>query len=758
MLKLLRRQRITPVLYMLPLVALTSLFLVASPQEPTRTWKSSDGIYSLDAEYVGAKDGKVKLRKPSGDVIEVLLARLSAEDQAYVAKQAIATDEAATPDAATSPPPQKQTLSQVLDLSGRLRTASEVLRAYKLFLQDVQIAESDRKAAVEQLTVWEERAKKQLVRVGSRWLAPAEADDLKRQVRQLNDEALRLLEVGQTEAAIDNCVKASKLDPDAILADFLLGLQYALLSCDAKSANKHFAECVRRDARHVSALNNLALSEVRLRDYTQALTHWRRALEIAPAAPEVIQNLGRLLHLANQGRVPLQSGVQRRLNDLYAAAAVLADAKAFDSQVGWLYMGYYSQLDEPIVRGKHDKNKLIITGSGTGFVVHPEYILTNRHVVEGSAGLLVVPGGDENDELPATVVGIADGEDDDFAVIHCKGLSAPPLPFIGSDLAPRGSEIIVSGFPGMLPGKKPSLKVTRGIIAGLPDESYNAYAVDAISNPGNSGGPICDETGSVLGILYAATVPLEMDYSLGIPHSRALPLLKKLIHGFEQLPPNANKKQWSDVDRMVSNSTVLIWVQKTKSIDGITGKHADSKGTRPFEDRWCMNCAGTGITKCPTCQGTGMAVAAPLTIVKSIGPTGTEHRNAFPERVTCWSCSGLAKGKCPGCINGIEVGLHGIRLDPTASVPPQRPPVDNNNVTEPPPTSSAIESRVSGEFEGWEGETIVKLTNGQIWQQSNHHYEYRYAYMPEVIIYRTGDVYKMKVEGTREAVQVVRLK
>lgn len=659
--RLLRCQSIKLALPVLPFIALTSLFLVAAPQVIIRTWKSSDGVYSIDAEYVEAKDGKVSLRKPNGVVIEVPLARLSAEDQAYVEEQANATDEASTPAAATSPPPQKQTFSQLHFLSGRLQAASDVVRAYELFLQDEQIAESDRKAALEQLSVWEERARKQMVRVGSRWLTPADANDLKWQVQQLIDEALRLLEVGQNKAAIDKCLQASKLDPDAIKADFLLGLQYALLSCNATGANKHFAACVRRDARHISSLNNLALSEVRLRRYSEALTHWQRALKVAPAAPEVIQNLGRLLHLANHGRLRLPSAVKSEFNELYAAAAVWADAKDFDNKVGWLYMGYYAPLDKLAVIGKDDKNKLIITGSGTGFVVHPEYILTNRHVVEGSAGLLVVPPGKENVALPATVVGIADGEDDDLAVIHCKGLSAPPLPFIGADLAPRGTEIMVFGFPGMIPGKIPSLKSTRGSISGLPDASHNAYASDAITNPGNSGGPVCDATGSVLGIHCASTNSLAKNYALHIPHSRALPLLARWIPAYEPLLPNTETKQWSDVDGMVSRSTVLIWVQGVESVSDISAKQGTQKGTRPLEDRWCMTCAPIGIIKCPTCQGTGVAVAAPLTIVKSIGPTGTEHRNRFPEKVTCWSCNGTAKAQCPDCIDGLDVELHGIR-------------------------------------------------------------------------------------------------
>ena len=52
----------------------------------------------------------------------------------------------------------------------------------------------------------------------------------------------------------------------------------------------------------------------------------------------------------------------------------------------------------------------------------------------------------------------------------------------------------------------------------------------------------------------------------------------------------------------------------------------------------------------------------------------------------------------------------------------------------------------------WEGETIVKLMNGQIWQQTEYHYDYHYAYMPNVLVYRPGGGYKMKVDGTEEAV------
>jgi hypothetical protein len=73
-------------------------------------------------------------------------------------------------------------------------------------------------------------------------------------------------------------------------------------------------------------------------------------------------------------------------------------------------------------------------------------------------------------------------------------------------------------------------------------------------------------------------------------------------------------------------------------------------------------------------------------------------------------------------------------------------------------TPSVIESYIDGEFTGWEGETIFKLDNGQIWQQSSYAYHYHYAYHPKVTIARTRAGYKMLVEGVDESVYVVRLK
>jgi len=54
---------------------------------------------------------------------------------------------------------------------------------------------------------------------------------------------------------------------------------------------------------------------------------------------------------------------------------------------------------------------------------------------------------------------------------------------------------------------------------------------------------------------------------------------------------------------------------------------------------------------------------------------------------------------------------------------------------------------IDGAFEGWRGQTIVKLTNGQVWQQAEYKYEYRYAYRPDVTMSGSSGLATMHVAG-----------
>ena len=74
------------------------------------------------------------------------------------------------------------------------------------------------------------------------------------------------------------------------------------------------------------------------------------------------------------------------------------------------------------------------------------------------------------------------------------------------------------------------------------------------------------------------------------------------------------------------------------------------------------------------------------------------------------------------------------------------------------PSAGIIESTIDGQFNGWEGQTIIKLMNGQIWQQNDLQLYLHLALMPKVMIISTSGGYKAKVEGLSQAVGVTRLR
>lgn len=74
------------------------------------------------------------------------------------------------------------------------------------------------------------------------------------------------------------------------------------------------------------------------------------------------------------------------------------------------------------------------------------------------------------------------------------------------------------------------------------------------------------------------------------------------------------------------------------------------------------------------------------------------------------------------------------------------------------PSSSYIESNIDDDFEGYDEGNLYELSNGQIWKQVEYQYSYTYSYRPEVVIYKDGSRYYMKVDGMTDKVQVERIK
>ena len=167
------------------------------------------------------------------------------------------------------------------------------------------------------------------------------------------------------------------------------------------------------------------------------------------------------------------------------------------------------------VEVKNEKGKTVDTlyGSGTGFVVSSEgYILTNAHVVEGAHKVTVKVFGEE-EERAATLIG-SDTETD-IAVLKVESAQLQPLKLGDSDSVRVGEYVLAIGNP--LSSDELANTITFGIVSATKrevtiDNYTNSYLqTDAAINFGNSGGPLINLNGEVIGINSAKTITAGYD-------------------------------------------------------------------------------------------------------------------------------------------------------------------------------------------------------------------------------------------------------
>ncbi len=280
---------------------------------------------------------------------------------------------------------------------------------------------------------WKEKADQDLVRLGKKWVKAEEAETAAQKADTLIAQAGELIEVDNFNEARKLLERASQIDRNGIRADFILGIlnstSHAYAVNFPKNAIKHFRAVLTRSPDHISALNNLALAEVKLRKFRPALNHWRQAVELTPTTPEVTQNLGRLISEASKKKLPVPQTALTGFSRLYSKTIVSGKGKASNLEVGWLYM----PLILPKAEKKREQNsnrkggtgQLKKYGGGTGFVFDENYVLTNRHVVDnetmGVADVIriVDPADPEHErKLEAKVVALSD--ELDFAILKCE--------------------------------------------------------------------------------------------------------------------------------------------------------------------------------------------------------------------------------------------------------------------------------------------------------------------------------------------------
>lgn len=144
--------------------------------------------------------------------------------------------------------------------------------------------------------------------------------------------------------------------------------------------------------------------------------------------------------------------------------------------------------------------------TGTGFALKNGYIVTNNHVVDGASSIIVQGINGTSVEYKAEVVAV--DKNNDLALIRINdyrfnGFGSIPYS-IKETLCDVGSDVFVLGYP-LTSYMGEEIKLTNGIISSRSgyQGDITTYQISAPVQPGNSGGPMFDKNGNVVGIVNA---------------------------------------------------------------------------------------------------------------------------------------------------------------------------------------------------------------------------------------------------------------
>ena len=196
---------------------------------------------------------------------------------------------------------------------------------------------------------------------------------------------------------------------------------------------------------------------------------------------------------------------------LIQESPILITFQRLDGKTISLYKLY--PKDEPNQTGSNTQQS-VGKSSGTGFFVSSNgYIITNFHVVDGARNIKVTKVNGDSYKKYSAKVEVSDKQND-LAIIK---ITDPSFSTIGTlpyafkfSAANVGEDCFVLGYP-LVSTMGTDIKLTNGIISSRTgfNGSVSEYQMSAPVQPGNSGGPLFDKSGNVIGVVCAKHVGAE---------------------------------------------------------------------------------------------------------------------------------------------------------------------------------------------------------------------------------------------------------
>ena len=201
-----------------------------------------------------------------------------------------------------------------------------------------------------------------------------------------------------------------------------------------------------------------------------------------------------------------------------------------------------------------EDEKIVAAASGTGFFVSKSgHIISNHHVIEGCDTTKLTFKGKE---VVADVLAV--DKMNDLAILKAN-LIPNKVYSVAIEDAGLLEDIIIAGYPL---GKKVSaaIKTSKGSVTALAGygDNYSEFQTDAALNQGNSGGPIMNQKGNVIGVAvanYGKKVGVE-SFNFGIKSSTLKTFAS--ANGLTFLPPNNRDLSNKDLGKLITDGTVYL--------------------------------------------------------------------------------------------------------------------------------------------------------------------------------------------------------
>lgn len=164
--------------------------------------------------------------------------------------------------------------------------------------------------------------------------------------------------------------------------------------------------------------------------------------------------------------------------------------------------------------------------SGTGFALKGNYLVTNHHVVEDAKSIWIQGvNGDFNTKHTASVV--ANDKFNDLALLKVEGVAVHTsgIPYsVKTSTSEVGEDVFVLGYP-LTSTMGEEIKLTTGVVSSKTgyQGDVSLYQISAPIQPGNSGGPLFDGNGNVIGVVSAKHTGAEnVGYAIKASYLRNL--------------------------------------------------------------------------------------------------------------------------------------------------------------------------------------------------------------------------------------------